>query len=59
MAYIRKTIDTWQLLINYGYGWEVETTENSKKEAVNQLRCYRENVKYPVKIAKKRIKKEV
>lgn len=59
MAYIRKTIDTWQLLIDYGYGYDVELTEYSKKEAMQQLKCYRENIKYPVKIVKKRIKKEV
>ena len=22
MAYERKTIDTWELQLNYGYGWE-------------------------------------
>ncbi|MCQ2978074.1 MAG: hypothetical protein MJ232_08675 [archaeon] len=59
MAYIRKTIDTWQLLIDYGYGYDIELTEYSKKEAMQQLKCYRKNIKYPVKIVKKRIKKEV
>lgn len=27
MAYERKTIDTWELQLNYGYGWEYTLTE--------------------------------
>lgn len=32
MAYIRKTIDEYQLLCNYGYGWECILTEETKKD---------------------------
>jgi hypothetical protein len=41
--YIRKTKDEYQLITNYGYGWEVELTEETYKEAKTQLKCYREN----------------
>lgn len=33
MAYERKTIDTWELQLNYGYGWEYTLTEYTRKEA--------------------------
>ena len=32
MAYERKTIDTWELQLNYGYGWEYTLTEYRKGE---------------------------
>lgn len=50
MAYKRKTIDTWEVQGNCGYGWECETTESTRKAALAQLKCYRENVSYPVRI---------
>ena len=31
MAYERKTIDTWELQLNYGYGWEYTLTEFKEK----------------------------
>lgn len=43
MAYERKTIDTWELQLNYGYGWEYTLTEYTKKEARERLKEYREN----------------
>lgn len=24
MAYVRKTVDRWDIETNYGYGWEIE-----------------------------------
>jgi len=56
--YIRKTIDEYEIQGNNGYGWECETTEETYKAAKEQLKCYRENVNYPVRIVKKRVKKE-
>lgn len=53
----RKTVDSWQIHVNYGSGWEHECTEFSRKDAISQKRIYRENVSYPVKIVKRRIKK--
>ena len=32
MAYERKTIDTWELQLNYGYGWEYTLTEFTREE---------------------------
>ena len=54
--YIRKTRDEYEIQGNYGYGWECETTEETLKEAKAQAKCYRENVNYPIRIVKKRIK---
>jgi len=59
--YQRKTIDEWQLHINYGYGngWEHEMSENTFQEARERIREYRENCpQYPVKLICKRIKQE-
>lgn len=43
MAYVRKTKDVWQLLSNYGYGWECEVEYEDKEEAKADLKSYREN----------------
>lgn len=43
MAYIRKTVDRWDIETNYGYGWEVEDCEYTRAEAVKRLKEYREN----------------
>ena len=41
--YIRKTRDRWDLMSNYGYGWECECSDYTYKEAKQTLREYREN----------------
>ena len=41
MMYTRKTKDVWAIMGNYGYGWEEIVTENTKKEAIEQLKTYR------------------
>ena len=56
--YIRKTVDEWEVQGNYGHGWECVTTEESRKDALTQLRCYNENEPYPHRIIKKRVKQE-
>lgn len=33
MAYVRKTVDQWDIETNYGYGWEVESSYDAYKEA--------------------------
>lgn len=43
MAYKRKTADRWDIMTNWGYGWECECSEYTRKEALAQLKCYREN----------------
>jgi hypothetical protein len=56
MAYKRKTRDEYEIQgYHDGYGWEMETTESTWKDAKKQLVCYRKNVTYPVRIVKKRI----
>ena len=37
------------------YGWETETIELTLEEAQEQLKCYKENVDYPVRILKKEV----
>ena len=59
MAYERKTIDTWELQLNYGCGWEYTLTEYIRKEARERLKEYRENQpQYPERLVKKRVRKE-
>lgn len=43
MNYQRKTRDERQILGNYGYGWDVECVECTRREAMQRLREYREN----------------
>lgn len=43
MKYVRKTKDVWDLMSNYGYGWESEVSYNTYKEAKEDLIAYREN----------------
>lgn len=43
MAYQRKTIDRWDIMSNYGYGWECECSEYTRQEARQRLKEYREN----------------
>lgn len=35
--YVRKTVDTWVLEGNYGYGWEYILTEYTRKEGREDL----------------------
>lgn len=44
MAYVRKTRDRWDIETNYGYGWDVECSEYTYKEAKERLKEYRENI---------------
>ena len=58
MAYKRKTHDEWELQGNYGYGWDMLTTEETKQDAMKQLKCYRENERIPLRIVKRRVPNE-
>ena len=55
--YKRKTRDVWEIWTNYGYWWEHECTESTWKEAREQLKCYRANVRGVAVKAKKRREK--
>lgn len=46
MAYVRKTVDRWDIETNYGYGWEIEDCE------------YRENIFGLVRLVKRREKRQ-
>lgn len=55
MARERVTIDVYRVLVDYGQGYEYETTEFTLFEARQRKREYRENCpEYPVKIMKTR-----
>ena len=59
MPYTRKTVDTFQLHVNYGQGWEHEITEFSRREIRQRVKEYRENCpQYPVKVISRREKIE-
>lgn len=50
MAYIRKTRNCWKFFVNYGHGWEHETTEYTRDAMKENRKAYREDCKYPLKI---------
>jgi len=59
MAYQRKTHDEYDIQGYYGDGWETVTTEETRKAAREQLKCYRENdPHYPYRIKKCRVRNE-
>lgn len=55
--YQRKTRDEFEVQGNHGYGhgWEVETTEDTRKDARARLREYRDNAPGEYRIVKRRI----
>lgn len=60
MAYQRKTRDRWDILTNWGYGWEVEFSAYTWSGARRTAIEYRENScgRYSVKVEKHREKLE-
>lgn len=54
--YVRKTRDEWQILSNYGYGWEEVTAASTRAEAKALLKDYRDNQPQPCKVVKRRVK---
>lgn len=55
----RKTIDVWRFFVNYGHGWEHETTELTRADMIENRRLYREECKYPLRVVKGRERIEV
>jgi hypothetical protein len=48
---VRKTRDCWRFYLNYGQGWEHETTEYTRAAMRENRKAYRENApQYPLKI---------
>lgn len=54
--YKRKTVDCYAIESNCGYGWDIECYCDDWKDAKAQLKTYKENVGYPVRIKKWREK---
>lgn len=54
MAYTRKTRDRWDIMTNYGYGWECECSETNYKDAKTNAALYRLNTNADVRIEKHR-----
>lgn len=59
MAYERKTIDRWDIMTNWGYGWECENSEYTWKDAKRSYREYLENcrTRCAIRLEKHREKK--
>jgi hypothetical protein len=51
-VYVRKTRDIWKFYCDYGQGWELETTEDTREMMKENKRLYLENSKYPIKEVK-------
>lgn len=54
MAYQRKTVDRYDIMTNYGYGWECECSEYTWKDAKQTAKEYKENTSAAVRIEKHR-----
>lgn len=54
MAYQRKTVDRWDVMTNYGYGWECENSEYTRKDARRSLPEYLANTSAAVRLVKRR-----
>ena len=56
MTYKRKTRDRWDIMTNYGYGWECECSEYTSQDARRTAREYRENAcgRFSVRVEKHR-----
>jgi len=54
--YVRKTRDRWDIMTNWGYGWECECSAYSHREAVQLYRDYRDNScgRFAVRVEKHR-----
>lgn len=59
MKYERKTTDRWDIESNYGYGWEVEDSCYSLKEAKINYQLYLENGTGMYRLIKRRERKEI
>lgn len=51
---VRSTVDSWEVQGNYGQGWECVTAEETRKEAKERLKEYRENEGGPFRLVLKR-----
>ena len=56
--YQRKTVDRWDIMTNYGYGWECENSEYTREDAKRSYKEYRDNIQGSVRLEKHREKVE-
>jgi hypothetical protein len=57
MTYVRKTRDEYNVEQNWDQGWEAVCSENTRREARERLKEYRENQpEAPARIVKRRVK---
>ena len=56
MAYKRKTADEYTVQGFYCNGWEDLTTEETRREAKERLKEYRENAPGVYRLVKRRVK---
>lgn len=47
---INKYLYGYKIYVNYGYGYEYECFELTRQEMKNQVKCYKENCNYPLKV---------
>jgi len=52
--YKRKTRDIWEFQLNYGHGWEYETTETTAEGMRENRKAYRSDCLYPLRIIRRR-----
>jgi hypothetical protein len=50
----RKTRDCWRFFVDYGSGWEYETTGYTLQDMKRNRRAYQENCSYPLMIKRGR-----
>lgn len=65
MNYVRKTYDLYELMTDYGYGEEVETSSTNRGEIIADLKRYLEEKKLgflpslvSVRVRTRRVRKE-
>ena len=54
MKKINKYLYGYRIYVNYGYGYEYECYELTRLDMKNQVKCYKENCSYPVKVTRGR-----
>lgn len=58
MSYQRKTVDEYEIQGYYSEGWEMLTTTETYKEARQAIKSYQMNDPGPLRIVKRRVRKE-
>ena len=54
----RVTVDTWEIQSCYEGKWDCECTELNRYAMKTNMRAYRENYDRPVRVVKKRVRKD-